>query len=142
MLLGDFLERSGGERWPRDRRCPTLFAAHWARLSTGRDPLAPWRELYTDAASEERIIAAAGGYLALVRQALEGIGWQPVDVPDDGDIGVLEGVLAMSEAGPVQGQVAAIRCGSFWIVRALAGIRGIDIAQLAAWRAPPEAFGA
>lgn len=141
MLLSKYLDTSERKRWKWGSEDCALWPANWALALTGRDPAAKWRGSYADDVTARAIIEASGGYLGLVREGLEGTGWTPTDDLESGDIGVVEGVLAMSGVCAIEGQIAAIRVGGFWTVRAVHGLRGVDVPHLAAWRAPYGSFG-
>lgn len=136
MQLAEYLEQSERKRWAWGVEDCALWPANWALALTGRDPAERWRGTYSSEAEAKALIEAGGGYSELVRAGLESTGWTATETLEDGDIGVVEGVLSMSEKGPIEGQIAAIRLGSFWVVRAVRGYRGKDMEHVAAWRAP------
>lgn len=110
-----------------------MFPSDWVEFGWGIDPAAPWRGRYETKEEMDALIEREGGYLNLVQCGLLAVGWRGTDRPEDGDIGVIEGVLAITKDKPIVGRIAAIHQAGRWLVRCRHGIRGIEMPALAAW---------
>ncbi|WP_312795539.1 DUF6950 family protein [Tianweitania sp.] len=129
-----YLDWAGKQPWEWGKRDCTLFAADWARHLDGykRDPAAGIRGTYDDADSGAQIIAAHGGIVALGHRFLTPLGWEAVENPVDGDIGIVEAPTA----GGMK-LLPALRFGPMWSVRSVFGVRTTRLPHVAAWRLDP-----
>lgn len=130
-----YVEWAGKQPWEWGKRDCTLFAADWASLIDGykHDPAEGLRGTYDDAESAAAVIAAHGGIIELVGACLGHLGWAAVEMPGDGDIGIVE---APVESGLKL--LPAIRFGPMWSVRSLHGVRTTRLPHVAVWRLDPE----
>lgn len=111
----------------------TTYPASWVQVVSGVDPAANLRGTYSTADEANAIVARAGGVVDLVSQRIEPLGWQRIDDPQDGDIGIVE---AVSGVDGLLKQIPAIRFGPLWSVMALRGsmTKKLDWTGVA-WRA-------
>jgi len=112
----------------------TTFVGSWAQEVTGIDPAADLRGTYSSAEEAAAVIAREGGIVGIGDTRLGRLGWYRVDIPADGDIGI---VVAVSGVDLTCKEIPAIRFGPLW---ALMGPRGAMVKKLdwsgVAWRAP------
>lgn len=111
----------------------TTYPASWVYEIAGTDPAEDLRGTYSTAEGANTIVAASGGICSLVARRIEPLGWQRVDEPRDGDIGIVE---AVSGVDGLLKQIPAIRFGPLWSVMALRGsmTKKLDWTGVA-WRA-------
>lgn len=115
-LLSEFLAQSAKQKWNWGQTDCLMWIADWVKLCRGFDPAAPWRGAYDTDRGSRRIIAGAGGVVALVDRALHGV-LHRADAPVAGDIcivlvpGVDSGALAYRNTGSicVDGKSYAVR---------------------------------
>jgi hypothetical protein len=92
MHLSAFLrdQARSGFGWG-DHDCLT-FLADWWRMSTGIDPLAPWRGAWDNQQDAEAITASWGGFGRMVREMFARIDVRPLPraaAPMPGDCGIV-----------------------------------------------------
>lgn len=112
-----------------------FFPADWIVASTGRDPVAGLRGTYFDAAGADAVLRAAGGCEALVGAKLAAQGFQRVQEPQDGDIGIIRALTGFDAAGAEVKDTPAIKFGPLWAVMSARGpmIKKLDWRGVA-WR--------
>lgn len=92
--------------------------AAWSIACGTADPMAAWRGAYATDVEAEEILAREGGLAGIFGAGLEGVGWEPVNEPQAGDVGVV--ALLDDEAG-------AIYTGRRW---AFVATRGLGFTSL------------
>jgi hypothetical protein len=127
--LGGFLQAAISRPWRWGEWDCCRFAAEWCIRRGRGDPMDFLRPLYTSEFSAMRTIREGGGLVALWSRGMADIGAPEVDVPELGDVGIVE---AITENGAEQ--VCAIFTGERW---AMLGIRGLVCAPaepIKVWR--------
>ncbi|MBZ9719093.1 hypothetical protein LB519_14690 [Mesorhizobium sp. AD1-1] len=99
----------------------TLFAADWVVATTCKDPGAELRGTYFDAIGARAVLHAAGGVERLVGAKLGLLGFQRVQEPDDGDIGIVRALTAIDGEGSEFKHIPAIKFGPLWAVMSARG---------------------
>jgi hypothetical protein len=119
-LLAGFIEarRSRPFEWGANDCC--LFAADWITLATGKDPASELRGKYSTALEAHRYIAAAGGLVALVEEALTRNGFSKIDASLVG-----RGDLIIRDGG--DGDCVGISIGSHAAFVGTDGLRFVPI---------------
>lgn len=122
-------------RWQWGFTDCTLFAADWVVEATGKDPGADLRGTYFDADRANSILRAAGGADRLVGAKLSALGFQRVQQPQDGDIGIVVALTGFDVGGVEIKQIPAIRFGPLWAVMSARGpmVKSLEWTGLA-WR--------
>lgn len=105
--------------WGRADCC--AFGADWALRLRGRDPMASRRGAYADARGAARLVAEAGGLVALVGRSLESIGARRLRRGRRRRLGDI--VVADAEGRAVVGIVTAPGFVTFRAEHGLAGLR-------------------
>jgi hypothetical protein len=132
MTLREFLALPHRFRWGGvgGDDC-TTFCASWIEEFTGIDPIARLRGTYSTGDGAARLIAEAGGLIALAAGRIEPLGWRLTDSPADGDVGV---ILAPSGLDQDVKQIAAVRFGPLWATLGPRGVVAKKADFVAAWR--------
>ncbi|MER9056414.1 hypothetical protein [Mesorhizobium sp. M0910] len=99
----------------------TTFCAGWVLARTGKDPAADLRGTYFDADGADAVLRAAGGVGALVGAKLGALGFQRVQQPHDGDIGIISAMTGFDAAGMVVKHIPGIKFGPLWAVLSARG---------------------
>lgn len=115
----------------------TLFPADWVVEATavrsidadgksivavpGKDPGADLRGTYFDAAGAEAVLRAAGGVERLVGAKLGALGFQRVQGPRDGDIGIVRALTGIEPGALSVKDIPAIKFGPLWAVMSARG---------------------
>ncbi|BAB53674.1 DUF6950 family protein [Mesorhizobium japonicum] len=107
-------------RWQWGYTDCTLFAADWVVAATGKDPGADLRGTYFDADAAVAILRACGGAERLVGAKLSALGFQRVQTPRDGDIGMVRALTGF-DAGVEVKEIPGIRFGPLWAVMSARG---------------------
>lgn len=97
-----------------------LFGADWLVIRLGLDPAARFRGSYQDEAGAEAIIAAAGGFEALMRSAMASIGAAAPAAGAHavrGDVGLIR---VQGPKGPTD--ICGVCTGRRWAARARRGV--------------------
>jgi hypothetical protein len=132
MRLDDYLESALGRPWAWGAMDCCFFAGDWISVSTGRDPLAPYRGRYRSAVEAGRLIMRAGGLPQLLDPEMARCGFVPVASAQTGDIAVLrstaEGDHAVARASVM------IADGPWWVGRTLDGLAGVRAEPPRIWR--------
>lgn len=108
-----------------------LFAAGWAWVHSGADPMSRWRGMYRTEAEAKTIVARLGGISACMGTAMWEIGWRTVSVValEPGD------VVMVALPGGTGEHVAGVAVGGRKV--ALLTAKGLVVAPahvLRAWR--------
>lgn len=113
----------------------TLFPADWVVEVTGKDPGAELRGTYFDADGAAGILRAAGGAERLVGAKLSVLGFQSVQTPRDGDIGMVHALTGFDAGGSEFKVIPAIKFGPLWAVMSARGamVKHLDWTG-SAWR--------
>ena len=109
------------------------YAANWVREASGKDVFARYRGLYRSAAQARRLVAKRGGMEKILGAELTLHGFERVEHPDHGDIGIVN-LPEAREADKVFGASAVIRFGSVWVGRTETGIIAFEQAHVAVWK--------
>lgn len=89
MPLPEFLRQCAAKPFAPGKHDCVLMACDWVRERTGTDPAAPWRGEYSDRRGALKVIARAGGLVALVEAGMNKVGVSPTNDPILGDVGVV-----------------------------------------------------
>lgn len=133
MLLDDYLDAAAQAPWQWGVMDCVHFGGGWVRAATRQDPCAPWRGSYTTAAGAKRVILKAGGFSALVDDAMSRCGFVRANSLEHGDIAVLK-IPAGQGGYDVAGAAVVISCSGWLLARGLDGIFGLRGEPVAAWR--------
>ncbi len=114
----------------------TTWCASWVRERTGIDPAAALRGTYSTEIGAHRLIARAGGLVALVEPTLLPIGLVRTDEPTDGDVAI---VRAASFDGTTVSEISAIKFGPLWAMLSPGRVVAKKADLVAAWRFPHAA---
>lgn len=136
--LDDHIAVGGGRPFVWGVNDCSLFAADWVRSRTGLDPASDWRGAYTTMRTAHRLLADRGGLLAVISNAMDGLGFARTDDPLSGDVGVVTVPTAIRRGKIVTSDVAAIRVGRLWAVKARRGMAAGEFPCLAAWSISSE----
>lgn len=104
-----------------------LSLADWSMALGTRDPAVALRGTYDSAEGFERIIADAGGSIALVGSLALPVGWRAVQTPIVGSIGIV------GSRHDVRKQWGGIFDGAAWRVRMADAYPGVTATPLAIW---------
>jgi hypothetical protein len=131
-MLSIYLDEVLDEPWSWGSMDCCFFAGNWIRNATGRDPLGPYRGVYSSALSARRLIAIRGGLPDMVDAEMLRTGFKLTTLPEDGDIAVADligdGPNAVAQASVV------IRVGPWWVGRSLSGLANIEAEPAKVWR--------
>lgn len=130
MNLDAYILAAAARPWRWGEMDCCQFANGWVRERCGVDVLAGWS--YADSASARRLLRAHGGLLDMARSAMATHGFRSTDDPESGDVGVLQ--IDSRDDMAIGGVALAIRCGRFWVARALRGVVSADGGEVIAWR--------
>lgn len=108
----------------------SLFAAGWCIWEWGIDPVPDLWGAYRGDRQADAVLVRHGGIEALVEQRLTSIGFDSVDEPEDGDIGI---VTASDQHRTIR--MPAIRFGPLWAIRTRQGVFASRYDHHRAWRA-------
>lgn len=122
--LAEYLRAAGPEPFGWGTLDCVLFVAGWIEKTAGIDPAAPWREAYRSEAGAHRLIVNAGGFGALISDAMARAGLAETAAPLPGDVGVIETAL---------GPTMAIRSPLGWVCKTPAGIACLAATPVKAW---------
>jgi hypothetical protein len=133
MMLEEYIRLP--HRWQWGFTDCTLFAADWVVEVTGKDPGADLRGTYFDADGAAAILRAAGGAERLVGGKLSALGFQRVQTPRDGDIGMVLALTGFDAGGVEVKEIPAIKFGPLWAVMSARGamVKHLDWTRVA-WR--------
>lgn len=95
----------------------TTFCASWVLFAAGVDLAEDLRGTYTDKDGANAVLDRAGGLEAFLSGRLEPAGFPPTRRPQDGDIGIVRGLVS---DGPKL--IPAIRFGPLWAVMTARGV--------------------
>lgn len=125
------IEAAGGLASVWGQRDCATWAASYCRLVTGKDPAGKFRGRYEGPDEAWMLIAAAGGFVPLMRRQMRSCGFLETFEPDDGDVGVVAVPPDIVRRGPV----CAIRFAGAWYVKAQMGVyASAGLPFLVAWR--------
>lgn len=113
----------------------TTFCAAWVFEATGKDPAADLRGTYFAADDAEAVLQAAGGLESLVGAKLGALGFQRVQQPQDGDIGIICAMAGFNADGASVKDIPGIKFGPLWAVMSARGpmVKKLDWTGVA-WR--------
>lgn len=113
----------------------TTFAASWVDHVHGRDPASRLRGTYFTCEEANAIVDRAGGVTELVASCLEPMGFQRVQTPQDGDVGIVVAYTGFDADGAAVKKIPGICLGPLWAVMSA---RGPQVKKLewtgVAWR--------
>ena len=117
----------------------TTFCASWVLAVTGHDAAADLRGTYDTAEGANAIIEAAGGIEELVASRLEAVIIQRVQQPQEGDVGIVEGMTGFDMDGATVKRIPAIcfgpcNGGLLWAVMSARGPQVKRLNHSMAWR--------
>lgn len=110
-----------------------MFCASWVEHVTGSDPVADFRGTYGTEEEAHAIVDEHGGMVALVDEMAARAGFERIDDPQDGDIGIIVAPAGM--AGSIK-EIGAIKFGPLWVAIGPGGVRGKRAECIAAWKVP------
>ncbi len=108
----------------------TTFCASWVAEVLGVDPAERLRGTYSTQEGAHAILNAAAGLVPFMASHLEPLGYQRVDAPQDGDVGV---VLAPVGTDGDFREIGAIRFGPLWAVLGPHGVAARRLDPVAVW---------
>jgi hypothetical protein len=140
MNLHEFLRLPRGWAWGGvvGDDC-TTFCASWVFEATGKDVSAGLRGTYDTAEAANAIVEDAGGIEAFVAARLAPMGFKRVQQPQEGDIGIVEGVTGFDLDGATIKSIPAIcfgpcHGGHLWAVMSARGPQVKKLNHSMAWR--------
>jgi hypothetical protein len=140
MNLHEFLRLPRGWAWGGvcGDDC-TTFCASWVFDATGKDVSAGLRGTYDTAEAANAIVEAAGGIEAFVAARLAPMGFKRVQQPQEGDIGIVEGLTGFDLDGANVKLIPAICFGPcagglLWAVMSARGPQVKKLNHSMAWR--------
>ncbi|MER8532125.1 hypothetical protein NKH61_05135 [Mesorhizobium sp. M1005] len=122
MTLEQYIRQPHRWRWGGmgGEDCTTYCAA-WVFEATGKDPAADLRGTYSTYEDAEAVLQAAGGVESLVAAKLGALGFQRVQQPQDGDIGIVRTLTGFDADGLVVRDIPGIKFGPLWAVMSARG---------------------
>lgn len=136
-LLKTYLESCARERFVLGEEhgdCAQLVSG-WLKLARGIDPGEAFRGRYSDAKQVRRLVKGEGGFVPLIGCLLDEAGLERTQDARDGDVAIVDIPMRYRYAVPIVRASMAIRCGRFWITRAMIGVVGAaDFMPVSVWR--------
>lgn len=112
------------------------FPATWVLHVLGIDPAEGLRGTYRTRSEAHAIMENAGGPLAFMGGKLLPLGCKRVQVPGDGDIGLVRMLAGEDAASIAMTDVGAIRFGPAWAAISPIGVVAQRAEPVAIWRLP------
>lgn len=112
--------------------CAQRFIGDWVLAEVGLDPAKAWRGRYQTGLGCQRLLRSSGGLVAVLAEALEGVGLVRTETPALGDVGA---VMMQSEYRIEP--VGALMGPDGWLSLTGRGIRSTQADRfVAAWSVP------
>lgn len=131
-VLSRWLDHQSTLQWAYGEHDCVIFAADWVRAWTNNavDLAEGIRGTYATRDDADAVLARLGGIEGLADAKLGAAGFKRIQLPTDGDVGLIEAPLAM---GGKQ-IIPAVRFGPLWAARAINGVRRSRFDFVRAWR--------
>lgn len=111
----------------------SMMVADWVNRIAGKDPGASFRGQYHDEDTLRALIARRGGFMPMIGQVMDDLGFERTQSPHLGDVGLINVPFRYGGRLPAVQTISAIRHRNLWMVRGRDGIHFAEHPLITAW---------